>query len=199
MQKHIFLAGALIAFLAGPANGQDLPNSTIVHTLICEAGRVGRELAKQKLPLNARVSVDWKVTDTTTAAGGVGASLPGIPIGASGDISKAREASTKTTGVPFNLHPDSYSACTGYKVEIVQGGVGLYDCLMGDNFATLQEALKQEEGTISCGSVVTVIKKGSGNLRIKAFGADVGPSGSYESKHVVDTAYAAPTYKKKKE
>jgi hypothetical protein len=154
---------------------------------------------KKNLPLNARVAVDWKVIDTTTAAGGVGVSIPGLPVGGSGDISQAREKSTKTVGVPFNLHPDNYAVCTGYKVDIVQGGIGLYDCLMGDNFPNLREALKQEEGTVSCGSVVTVTKKASGNLRFTVLGADLGPSGSYESKNVVDTAYAAPTYRKKKE
>jgi hypothetical protein len=198
--RKIIFGIATIAFsLASPANAQKLANSVIVNTLLCEAGKVGRELAKKNLPLNARVAVDWKVIDTTTAAGGVGVSIPGLPVGGSGDISQAREKSTKTVGVPFNLHPDNYAVCTGYKVDIVQGGIGLYDCLMGDNFPNLREALKQEEGTVSCGSVVTVTKKASGNLRFTVLGADLGPSGSYESKNVVDTAYAAPTYRKKKE
>jgi hypothetical protein len=192
-----FVVSAL--FLSGPAKTQQLPDATIVHTILCEAGKVGRELARRKLPLNARVVVDWKEVDTTTGAGGIGASIPRLPIGASGDLSKAREESLKSSGIPFNLHPDNFAACTGYKVDIIQNGIGLYDCLIGKKLPTLEEALKQEEGTASCGSVVTIIKKASGNLRVRVLGADLGPSGSYENKNVVDTAFVAPSYKKKKE
>jgi len=194
--RYVFGLIALI-FVTSPVNAQQLADSTIVHTIRCEAGKVGRELAKRKLPLNARVVVDFKEVDTTTGAGGVGLSVPGLPVGASGDLSKTRERSLMSKGIPFNLHPDNFAACNGYKLEIIQDGIGLYECLIGNKFSSLQEAMQQEEGTTGCETLVTVIKKASGNLRVKFLGGDVGPSGSYESKHVIDTAFAAPNYKKK--
>ena len=123
--------------------------------------------------------------------------MPLLPIGASGDLSKAREQTLMSKGIPFNLHPDNFAACTGYKLEIIPEGIGLYDCLIGKKFYSLQEALQQEDGTTGCELLVTVLKKVSGNLRFKVLGADVGPSGSYDSKHVIDTAFAAPNYKNK--
>jgi hypothetical protein len=177
---------------------EELPDRTIINTIRCEAGRVGQELAKRNLPLNARVVADWKEIETTTAKGGVGVNLPVLPLGGSTDISKAQEDTLKSTGIPANLHPDNYDVCKGFKVEIVKGGIGLYDCLVGKKFSTLEEALKQEEGTASCSSVVTVVKSAKGSLRVKVLGADLGPEGSYESKHVLDTAFVAPNFKKKK-
>lgn len=197
----VSLSAVLLVAINPSLNAAELPDSTIVHTILCEAGRVGQALARKGLPLNGRVVVDWKEVDTSTTSGGLGATIPipGVPLGGSVDISKARENSIKSTGIPFNLHPANYAACTGYKIEIIKDGIGLYDCLVGKKFTSLEEALKQEEGTASCGSVVTVVKTAKGSLRIKLLGADLGPEGSYESKHVLDTAFAAPSYKKKKE
>jgi hypothetical protein len=182
--------------MVASAKAEDIPDSTIVHTILCEAGRVGQELAKKNLPLNARVVVDWKEVDGSTTTGGGGAKIPVVELGGSVDISKTKEDTLKSAGIPFNLHPANYAACTGYKVEIIKDGIGLYDCLVGKKFTSLEEALKQEEGTASCGSLVTVIKKGGLSLRVKVLGADLGPEGSYESKLVLDTAFAAPSYKK---
>ena len=187
---------AAVVLMNGPLRAAGLPDSTILHTMQCEAGRVGQELAKRNLPLNARVVGEWKEVDSSTTAGGVGATVPGVGVGGSVDTSKGKERTLKSS-IAFNLHPANYEVCTGYKVEIIQEGVGLYDCLMGDKFPTFEEALKQEEGTASCSSGVTVLKKATGSLRIKVLG-DIGPEGSYESKHVLDTAFVAPSYKKKK-
>jgi len=90
----------------------------------------------------------------------------------------------------------AFLACKGYQREIAKGGIDLYDCLVGDKFTSLQVALQDGDGSTGCGQTVTVVKKAGGNFRIKAFGADVGPSGSYESKHVIDFALAAPKVKK---
>jgi hypothetical protein len=179
------------------AKGAELSDATIVHTIICEAGQVGRELAKQKLPLNSKVAVNWSESDTTTGAGGLGASVPGIAFGGSGDLSREEIRETSSQGLPFNLNPKSFVACTGYQRDIVQGGIGLYDCLFVQKFSSLQVALQEGDGSTGCKSTITVAKKASGNFRIKAFGADVGPSGSYESIHVINFAFAAPKLKKR--
>jgi hypothetical protein len=194
---RIVIGIAAVMISAVAARAAELSDSTIVHTIICEAGQVGRELARLKLPLNSKVAVDWTETETTTEAGGVGVSVPILPIGGSGDLSKEDLRITSSNGLAFNLNPASYSACTGYQREIVKGGIGLYDCLFSRKFTSLQVALEEGEGSTGCKQTITVVKKADGNFRIKAFGADVGPSGSYESKHVIEFAFAAPKEKRK--
>jgi hypothetical protein len=194
--RQIAIGIVAVMISAVAARAAELSDATIVHTIICEAGQIGRELAKLKLPLNSRVAVDWKETETTTAAGGLGVSVPLLPIGGSGDLSKEELRVTSSDGLSFNLNPASSSACTGYQREIVKGGISLYDCLVGDKFTSLQVALQEGDGSTGCRQTITVVKKAGGNFRIKAFGADIGPSGSYESKHVIEFAFAAPKVKK---
>ena len=198
MLKNILGACFVVGFaMVSPAKADELADKVIVHTLKCEAGRVGQVLAKNRLPLNSRVLVDWKEIETTTAGGGLGASIPGFPLGGTVDLSKAREISLTSRAIPFNLHPANLAACDGYKIDIIAEGMGLFDCFTQRKAASLEEALNMEEGLTGCETTVTVVKKGGLNLRVKFFGADVGPNGSYESRHVLNTAMAAPSYKKK--
>jgi hypothetical protein len=195
--RQIIIAISALMISTVSASTAEPADATIVHTILCEAGKIGQELAKRKLPVSSKVAVTWTETETTTSAGGVGATVPFIPIGGSVDLSKEQLNETSSTGLPFNLNPDNAIACTGYRREIVQGGIGLYDCLFEQKFTSLQIALQENDGSTGCKQTVTIVKKAGGNFRVKFAGFDAGPTASYESKHVIDFAFAAPKEKKK--
>jgi len=174
---------------------QDVPDRTMINTLKCEAGRVGQQMAAAGLPDNQKVLVTWKSTRTTSKAGGVGLKLPVFSIGGSGDLSKEDLNEASSEGLRFNLNKANAVVCASVKREIIPEGVGVYDCLFNRKFASLQVAIEQESGSTGCRHRTTLAKKLSGNLRLNAWGVDVGPSGSWGDAYIYDVVIAAPVKK----
>lgn len=171
----------------------------MINTIKCEAGRVALKMAGAGMPDDKKVIVSWTHTKTIKRDGGIGLTFPWFSLGGSGDLSKEELRELKSEGQAFNLHPDNYTkVCKKIVNAIIKEGVGVYDCLYGKKFSTLRNSIEQKAGSASCKTRVTLSKKLSGNLRLKMWGIDAGPSASWGDVEVYDVAIAAPNQPKEK-
>jgi hypothetical protein len=193
----MLLAWPLSAVLATCALARDDGPSdyTIVHTIQCEAGKVGERLkAEHDFPLNLKAVVSWTSTKTQDSSAGLGFKV--FNFGASGDLGNEALEQLRSDGLRFNLNPQNLSVCRGYEKDIIKEGVGIYDCLINEKLASLRAAIEGGSGSASCRHQTTLSKKVSGNLRLDFWGADLGPSGSWGDTFVYTFDIAAPSPKK---
>ncbi|MCW0221107.1 MAG: hypothetical protein OJI67_22450 [Prosthecobacter sp.] len=168
-------------------------DEVINNTLQCEAGRVGQALARKGLPLNQKVAASWTISETVDSGWGLGFKIVIFDIGFDAGTTQQNLDEALSTGVPFNLHPDNAAVCSGYKIEIVKGGIGLRDCLVNKKATSLKNVLVGGSGTTGCHSKVTLGRKFSGSAKIPLWGpVTAGPSGSYAKTFVVDFTVVAP-------
>jgi len=175
---------------------EDVPDATMIHTLRCEAGRVGEKMARDGLPADQKAIVTWSSNRTKDGAGGVGFKVPFFTIGGSADLTSQDLDEANSNGLPFNLNIANKSVCTGFKKDIIKEGVGLYDCLVNKKYTSLQTAIEGGTGSTGCHHKITLAKKLSGSLKINVWGIDAGPSGSWGDSNVYDIVIAAPPPKK---
>lgn len=176
---------------------EEVPDDIMINTVKCEAGKVAVRMVKAGMPNDKKVIVSWAHTKTIKREAGIGLTFPFFSLGGAGDLSKEELHELKSDGQQFNLHPDNEKkVCRKIVNRIVREGVGVYDCLVEQKFATLGNSIEQGTGSASCKTTVTLSKKISGNLRVKLWGVDAGPSGSWGDIEVYEIAIAAPNSKK---
>ena len=109
-------------------NSSQPSDSIIVHTVQCEAGRAGAYLVANGFSANLKVSVSWTSKKD-----------PGLIVRYDSQIFSYRRVlgssrqdidQLMSNGLSFNLNPANLEVCNGYKKDILQEGVGLYDCLI---------------------------------------------------------------------
>lgn len=186
-----FLFSVTCASAAGAGNDAPPSDATLVNTVRCEAGRAGQFLISSGFPANLKVMVSWKNTNTQGASGGVG--LKVFHFGGSGELSREETDELSSDGLSFNLNPANLAVCTGYKKDIIQEGVGVYDCLINRKQESLRAAVEGGTGSASCKHDVKVSKKASAELKVPIWGiVDFGPSGSLGSTFDYTFLIAAP-------
>lgn len=191
--KAIFLGLVVTVGFSNLARADEPPSDNVfVHSVQCEAGRIGDRMRRAGLPQNLKVAVTWRFVRTTSEAGGLGLTFPFFNFGGSGDLSMEQINRASSEGLAFNLHPENLAVCRGFRKDIVAEGVGLYDCLINRKFTSLQAAIAGGAGTAGCELERTFKKKASGNLRLNVWGVDVGPSGSWGDAHTFSFVVAAP-------
>jgi len=193
--KIYLISAVFTAALSSFAFAQGVPDDIMINSLRCEAGKIGKKLQQAKLPLDKKMAVTWKDSRTNNGGIGGGFKFPIFDFGFSGDLSKEELNETSSEGITFNLHPDNYAVCGGYKKRIIPEGVGVYRCLGEQKYPTLSYALENSAGSVGCHYKVTLVKKLSGSLKVPVWGVEVGPSGSYGDTSAYDMAVAAPPKK----
>jgi hypothetical protein len=190
----ILLTGLCRSASAIPFDPSAPPSDEVINnTLQCEAGRVGQALARKKLPLDKQVAASWTISETVDSGWGLGLKIVIFEIGFDAGTTQQNLNEALSTGVPFNLHPDNVKVCSGYKVEIIRGGIGLSDCFLNKKATSLRNVLVGGSGTAGCHSKVTLARKLSGSAKIPLWGpVTAGPSGSYGKTFVVDFTVVAP-------
>lgn len=196
--KALLLTTAFFVLAAHCALAEEVPDHVMINTIKCEAGRVAQKMVKAKLGNDKKLTVSWAHTQTIKREGGLGANFPFFNFGASGDLSKEDLRELKSDGQVFNLHPDNEVVCQKVRIERIREGIGVYECLYQRKFATLSNSVEQQAGTASCKKKITLSRKLSGNLRLKIWGVDAGPSGSWGDIEVYEIAIAAPNHSKEK-
>lgn len=184
----LFLTGAAAAL-----DPSDPPSDEVLNnTLQCEAGQVGAELRRRKLPEDMKVAVSWTISKTEDTGWGFGAKVPLFDIGVDLGATRQQLDEALSTGIPFNLNQENKQVCRGYKIEIIKSGVGLSQCLI-KKMASLKNIVAGGSGTTGCRSKVTLVKKIGGSAKIPVWGVlTVGPSGSYGDTYVMDFTVVAP-------
>lgn len=169
----------------------------MLNSLQCEAGRIGKKLRQAKLPLNYTMVVTAKDTQTISGLFGFGAKLANL-FDFSGEVSQEQLREASSDGLEFNLHPDNYEVCTGYKNRTIKEGVGAYTCLAETKFPTLAYAMRTKKGSAGCHYKITLVEKVSAGAKVPVWGIPLGPSGSYSDTAVYDMVVAAPPKKGEK-
>lgn len=194
--RIIWLVGAVIFACSTNAFAQGIPDDIMINTLRCEAGKIGRKLQRDKLPLNQVMVATWKDGLTSNSGFGGGIKFPFFDFGLSGELSKEDLKEASSDGLTFNLHPDNYQVCKGFKRRIIKEGVGAYPCLGDQKYPSLAYALGQKMGSTGCHYKITLVKKLSGSLKVPLWGPiEAGPSGSYGDTTAYDMVVAAPPKK----
>jgi hypothetical protein len=191
----VLSAGLSVAFASSvfAQNGKGVPDDIMINSLRCEAGKIGRKLQAANLPLDKKMAVTWKDSQTNNGTFGAGFKIPIFDIGLSGDLTREELNETSSDGITFNLHPDNYAVCTGFKKRIIPEGVGVYHCIGEQKYATFAYALENRAGSVGCHYKISLVKKISGSAKIPVWGpVEFGPSGSYGDTAGYDMAVAAP-------
>ena len=184
----------LLSIRTAALANDDAPPSddTIVNTVQCEAGRAGSRLIGLGFPANLRAAVSWANTKVEVASGGVGFNFWNW--GGSGDVSREQTNKTLSSGLSFNLHPKNLSVCNGYKKDIIQEGVGVYDCLINQKLGSLRAAIDGGTGSASCQYDLKISKKLNGDLKLEIWGiVGLGPSGSWGNTYEYNFVVVAPS------
>lgn len=196
MLTKAVLAGLFASAIIGRsalANDGAPADAVIVHTVQCEAGRVGQQLISGGLPANLKVLISWN--STKVANNSFGGVFSFFHLGGSADLGREDIQQLMSTGLEFNLYPDNLAVCNGYKKDIIQEGIGVYDCLINQKLESLRVAVEGGAGSTGCKRQVTISKKVSGNLKLDIWGVDLGPSASWGSSYAFTFQIAAPARK----
>jgi hypothetical protein len=177
------------------ANDEKPPNDSIlVHSVQCEAGRVGQYLVTHGFPANLKMAVSWDMTNVNEVSSGVIVDFFHW-ISGGGDLGRQLTIKEGTHGISFNLHPANLAVCDGYKKDIIQEGVGVYNCLVNDKLDSLRAAVDGGAGTAICFRAVSISKKLNGGVKLEIWGvAEIGTSASWGNTYNYEFNIAAPTY-----
>ena len=184
-----------VAFGSAAFANDDVPSdAVIVHTVRCEAGRVGQQLMVLRgFPANLKMTVSWTSTKIQKSAFGV--VLQFFHVGGSGELSRQEIDQLMSTGLSFNLYPANLEVCRGYRKDIIQEGIGVYDCLINHKLESLRAAVEGGSGSAGCRREVTISKKLNGELKLDVWGVDLGPSASWGDSYAFTFDIAAPRAK----
>lgn len=175
------------------ASDQKPPSDPVlVHTVQCEAGRVGEYLVSHGFPANLKMAVSWDMSNVDESSGGWAL---GFWHWVSGGVEVSHQQTIKegTHGLVFNLHPANLAVCGGFKKDIIREGVGVYDCLVSDKLESLRAAVSGGTGSAVCFRAVSIAKKLDGSVKLELWGVvDVGPSATWGNTYNYEFNVQAP-------